>query len=191
MQTSQTSKATRRRSGQHIGAEETPAAQAAFLEAFRAIGIIRAAADKAGISRRLVYDWRESDPAFASAFELAEHDANDVIRREIHRRGVSGWIETTTTVEQTGEGDDQIVTVKTVKTRRYSDSILRLLAMARMAEYRDRLDVTTKGEQLGAYQAIASVADDPDKATAASDLLKLFAGDSLDAGRPGVDSEPG
>lgn len=178
----------RRAMGQNIGAADKPNVQAAFIQAFRDIGIIRRAAEKAGVDRSLIHYWRENDSAFADAFELAEQDANDVIRSEIYKRAISGWIETVTTVEVDSEGN---TTTKTVKSRKYSDAMLRLIAMSRMAEFRDRLDMATAGEQLGAYRAIASIADDPIKAQRASDLLRLIAGPSNNTSGLVVDSEPG
>ena len=50
----------------------TPEKEAAFLTALAEGRSIGAAAELAGVGRRTVYDWREADPEFASAWTDAE-----------------------------------------------------------------------------------------------------------------------
>lgn len=57
-----------------------------FLEAYRSTGIVRLAAMAAGIGRTTAYERRQADPAFARAWEQAEHDATDALEAEARRR---------------------------------------------------------------------------------------------------------
>lgn len=164
---------TRRRPGQTMGHELQEEQKAAFLASYRDLGIVRHAAACVGIHRSLVYQWRETDIDFADAFVAATEDANDLIREEIWRRGVKGWKETTKTVEIRPDGSTY---TRTVTVHRFSDALLRMAAISRMPEFRPRLDITSNGEQLGAYRAIAEIADDPVKSAAANDLLAIIAG---------------
>src|SRR5258708_3991360 len=55
----------------------TVAAKAAFLEAFRTVGIISPAAAASGIARQTVYVWQELDDDFNAAFSAAREEAID------------------------------------------------------------------------------------------------------------------
>ena len=50
-----------------------------FLAHLRNIPVVRIAADKAGISRKTVYDWRDKDKRFSAAWEEAKEEAIDAI----------------------------------------------------------------------------------------------------------------
>jgi hypothetical protein len=62
---------TARTSRVHRNSRRTPEAEAKFLAALRLGKSIAAAARAAGIGRRTSYDWRDRDPAFASAWDEA------------------------------------------------------------------------------------------------------------------------
>ena len=110
----------------------------AFLAAYRDLGIVRYAAEAAGVNRTVVYDWRNDDPAFADAWKHAQDDAVESLEHELWRRGRTGWEEP---VYQAGQ------LVGTV--RKYSDAclIFALKALA-PAKYRERYDITTGGQPL-------------------------------------------
>ena len=64
-------RARRRRSGQKLAEQERAQAQATFLATFAECGILKQAAQAAGVDRNTVYTWRDHDPAFRARFELA------------------------------------------------------------------------------------------------------------------------
>lgn len=181
MTTTTTTKTTKRPRGRKLGAAQRTRYQDAFLTEFAECGLIRRACRIAGISRTLVYEWRAHDPDFAARYKLAREDADDVIRGEIHRRGVDGWDEP---VYQGGQ--------KVGVIRRYSDNMLKLLAQSRMQEYRDKLDVTSGNEALGAHGSIEKIINDPDAAALACDLVERVgqgATPERDAGGTGAAGE--
>ena len=162
-----------------MNAQERAEAQAAFLTAYARVGIIRQAAEMAGVNRATVLNWRASDPEFRAAFETADADACDVIRGEIHRRGVDGWD------EPVYQGGEFVGTI-----RRYSDVLLRLLAQSKMPEFREKLDVTSDSQAIGmAHASILTIINDPDAAALACDLLARIASASTSA--PARASLPG
>lgn len=153
----------RHRRGGPIPPDERAIAQATFLSAFAECGIITQAALRAGIDRTTVYAWKRDDAAFRARYELAEEDANDVIRGEFHRRGVIGWD------EPVYQGGEMVGTI-----RRYSDGLLRALAQSRMPEFRDKLDVTSDSKAIGIHANIINVLSDPATTALACDLLQRF-----------------
>ena len=62
---------------------------APFLAAFRNSGIIRAAAQAAGVTRALVYERRMNDPVFAEQYREAERDALDMIEAALRQRALT------------------------------------------------------------------------------------------------------
>lgn len=105
----------------------------AFLSAYRESCNVRLASELAEVSRSSVYRWRDEDPEFADAFELAKADAGDLLKAEAWRRAVDG-------VEKpvgfyTGEHGGTYV-------REVSDTLLIfMLKGAPPEKYHDRLDV--------------------------------------------------
>lgn len=77
----------------------------------------------------MVY-WRHHDHLFLDAFNQAEEDACDVIRKEIYRRAVEG-VRHERPIFQRG------IQVGVEVTTRYSDPLLELEAKRRMKDYRD------------------------------------------------------
>lgn len=150
--------------------------QAKFLAAFAECAVISWAANKAGVSRRTVYNWIDDDPNFKTAYDETLQEANDAIRAEIWRRGVQGWDE-----PQFQRG----VRVGTV--RKYDAALLMFLAKARMPEYRERMDVTTNGQPIGIYAAIIS---DPTTAELAAQLLERATTPRINPGGAGENSQP-
>lgn len=64
--------------------------QRAFLAAFAACGIVKQAAEAAGVSRELHYDWKAQDELYALAFAHAEELAGDVLEDEAVHRATAG-----------------------------------------------------------------------------------------------------
>ena len=101
-----------------------------FLEAFALTGNVSESAKAAGVGRSTVYDARESDKAFAAAWDEAEEDAADRLERVALERAVDGVAEP---VYYKGQLAGAV--------RRYSDTLLIFLLKARRPEkFRERYD---------------------------------------------------
>jgi hypothetical protein len=61
-----------------------------FLEAYRTTASVAAAAQIAGISRRMHYRKLETDEGYQKAFSVAKEEVSDVIEGELFRRAVHG-----------------------------------------------------------------------------------------------------
>src|SRR5262249_45645027 len=115
--------------------------QRAFLAAFAVAGTVRGAAAVAHVHRRTHYKWIETDPDYAATFEEARETFRDVIRDEVHRRGIEGWREPVFYKGQiVRDKKGQPVTI-----RKFSDRMLELLAKATCPEYREKYEVTGVG----------------------------------------------
>jgi hypothetical protein len=64
--------------------------RAEFLDSFRNCGVIRVAADAAGIDRQSHYDWLKSDPQYREQFATATRDALDAFEFEAITRATVG-----------------------------------------------------------------------------------------------------
>lgn len=69
---------------------ETVAKKAAFLAAYREMGVVPYAARVAGIARETAHRWRREDEAFSRQFAEARVDAVDKLEQEAMRRAVEG-----------------------------------------------------------------------------------------------------
>lgn len=136
---------SRRRNGQRMSAVERKATQEVFLQAFALTANVRAACMKAGIDRSTVYQWQEHDEFFSLRFKQAELDANDVIRAEMFRRAVQGVEKPMVSMGKVVYTTDEQGKPKPMMVREYSDSLLSLLAKARMPEFRDKQQVEVSG----------------------------------------------
>ncbi len=115
----------------------TDTAQQKFLTSFARNGNVTKAAKAARVDRSTPYTWRDNDPKFAEAWEVAREAAADVLEAEAFRRAVTG----------TNKGVyHQGVLVNTEK--QYSDRLLELLLKAnRPDKYRDHSSVELSGQQ--------------------------------------------
>lgn len=86
---------------------------------------IKRACEKLEISRSAVHKWMREDEDFNELYELALEDSRDVIRDEVHRRGVIG----VRRLRSMGG--------KLVYEREYSDRMLELMAKMRLPEAKD------------------------------------------------------
>lgn len=64
--------------------------KAAFLKAYRLVGIIGPAAEATGIARQTHYKWLETDPEYKAEFKTAHNDAMDSLEEEARRRAQAG-----------------------------------------------------------------------------------------------------
>lgn len=124
---------TTRKSGTPVA--DVPATKAAFLKAYSELGVVTHAAAAAGVSRQTIYQWQEHDEAFGLLMNQSRGEADDAIRREIHRRAIDGLD------KPVYQGGRQVGTI-----REYSDTLLIFLAKSRMPEFRDKQQIEHTGE---------------------------------------------
>jgi Bacteriophage Sf6, terminase small subunit-like len=109
--------------------KNTPEKRALFLGALTEGVSVTAACDRAVITRRTVYDWRDADPEFAKAWDEAIEAGTDRLEDEAVRRAY--------------EGIDDPVFYQGVKcgvVRKYSDTLLIFMLKARRPEkFKDRV----------------------------------------------------
>ena len=110
---------------------DTKTKQNLFLEAFCLTGVIKEAANAAGIHRNTVHYWLEHDTEFESQYALAIEDANDVVRLEIRRRAFGFPKELHYQGRKTGDTVEE-----------YDSGMLSMLAKSRMPkEFRQNVAV--------------------------------------------------
>lgn len=126
-------------------------AKARFLSALTQSGVVTDAARGAGVSRDLLYTWRQRDPKFAAAWEDAWEAGTDRMEAEAIRRAVEGVEEP---IFQGG--------VEVGKRRIYSDGLLKFLLQCRRPNYLPRLDVTSQGNAIDASTKILIIPPEPD-----------------------------
>jgi hypothetical protein len=160
----------KRRQGQRLTKEERSVVQEKFLKSFSMTANVRAACMQAGIERSLVYYWQEHDPSFSLRFNIAEKEANDVIRAELFRRAVQGYEKPVVSVGKVVYGQDG----KPLTERVYSDSLLSLLAKARMPEFRDKQSVDLNATVNGQINSTNLISIDT-RALSSDQLAKLKA----------------
>jgi hypothetical protein len=133
----------------------------AFLAAYAEVGTITHAAQAAGIYRGTVYEWCESDPAFADAWDAAKEAFADLLEREARRRAVDGVEEY---VLHHGKVLRDPETGEYLKRRTYSDRLMELMLRAkRPAEYRDRTSTELSGPDgapLSIHSRVAGMSDE-------------------------------
>lgn len=107
----------------------------AFLAELARRGNVSDACRAVDAPRQTMYDWRETDPAFAAAWDAALDEAADRMEREAFRRAVEG------VDEPVFYQGDEVGSV-----RKYSDTLLIfLLKAARPEKYRERTEVQASG----------------------------------------------
>jgi hypothetical protein len=120
--------------------KERPAWCGTFLRTLAAGKSVTAAATAARVSRVTVYNRRRADPGFSDSWRDAEEAAVDLVRDEIHRRSVEGWIERE---EWETNADGQ--RVLRTRVRKWSDRLLILHAKKLDRTYRDNDEVQLSG----------------------------------------------
>jgi hypothetical protein len=120
--------------GEKLTKAEKQLLQEKFLKSFSITANMRAACMAAGIDRSTVYYWQEHDTEFSLRFNIAEQEANDVIRAELFRRAVQGYEKPLTSMGKLVYNKDGKVETEKV----YSDTLLSLLAKSRLPEFREK-----------------------------------------------------
>jgi hypothetical protein len=112
--------------------------QAAFLDALAEYGTITKAAEVAGIDRKTHYNWlgpkEQPNEEYATRYAEASEQFADHLRLEARRRAVEG---VTQLVYHSG--------VVVGSRREYSDRLLELLLKAKCPEFKDKTEITHKG----------------------------------------------
>ena len=71
----------------------TKKTRALFIEQYKRLGTIGAAAKAVGVDRGVHYDWKAKYPDYAEAFEKASGPVGDLYLDECVNRAIHGWIE--------------------------------------------------------------------------------------------------
>jgi hypothetical protein len=107
------------------------------LESLIATCNVSEAASAAKTGRTTVYEWRETDPVFAAAWDAALEEAVDALEAEVRRRAVEG-------VEEPIYYQGQRVGM----VRRYSDILLMFYLKRYRPQFRDQFKVEHSGMSL-------------------------------------------
>lgn len=136
------------------------------------------AAAVAGVNRSTVYAWQRDDEAFAERFAEAIGERDDALREIIWNRAYVGWQEP---VFQLGRQVGEV--------HKYDSVLLQKLAAAILPEFRERVDVTTNGQAIGAT-TYSLVLNDPEAAELAARFAEIASPVGIDAGRAGEAERP-
>lgn len=71
----------------------TKKTRALFIEQYKRLGTIGAAAKAVGVDRGVHYDWKAKYPDYAEAFEKASGPVGDLYLDECVNRAIHGWVE--------------------------------------------------------------------------------------------------
>lgn len=111
-----------------------------FLAALSKVLMVTAAAKAAGVGRRTVYNWRDTDPEFAARLQDHADEIDDAIDAELDRRGRVGWIEPVFGNLGGKEGTGIVGEI-----RKFSDAALIFRAKTRPSgRFRERVELTGK-----------------------------------------------
>lgn len=155
-----------------------------FLEALRNVPVIRHACEAATINRVTAWRARESDPAFAEAWDEALEEGIDRAEQEAFRRAVVGFEEPVVDkgrlayryeryLDEEGAEHYRIVLDEhgqpvPLTTRKHSDALLALFLKGRRKKiYADRTELT--GAEGGPVQAV----DETAKAARVAQLMAI------------------
>lgn len=112
-------------------ASRTPKKRRDFLAALAETGNVLKSCKRAKVGRRTVYDWRETDPEFATLWDAAAELGTDALEDEAVRRATDG---VTKPIYQLGK--------KVGAVREYSDTLLIFLLKGRRPKkYRDHIKI--------------------------------------------------
>lgn len=113
----------------------TPEKERDFLAALAACCRVDKACEESGVSRRVVYEWRASDPDFAARWDEAKRIGAEALEDEAMRRAAEG------TDEPVFHQGAQVGTI-----RKYSDTLAIFLLKGAMPEkYRDNAKLELAG----------------------------------------------
>lgn len=145
-----------------MNAQDRKAAKDTFLASLAHDPNVSLACDKANISRKTAYQWRD-DEVFAKAWDDAVERCKDVARSSIYQRGILGWDEPlvsmgqvvcTETLLTDEDGKPQFdkrgrpIMVKgaAITVHKWSDSLAALYAKASLPEYKDKPQVNINAQ---------------------------------------------
>ena len=104
--------------------------KATILQALATGASVTAAVKKASVSRASAYTWRDDDPAFRDAWDMAIESGTDLMEDEARRRAVKG------VAKPVYQGGQRVGAVQ-----EYSDTLLIFLLKGRRPEkFRDRVE---------------------------------------------------
>lgn len=139
-----------------------------FLASLAGGSSVTAAASKASIPKRTMYDWRSSDEEFKAAWDDALDSGSDILEDEAFRRAHDGVEEPVIAQGRMVRNEDG----SSLKVRKYSDTLMLTLLKARRPEkYRERITQETKLEVKGVDEQFGSLIkalDDAGRAKAGS-----------------------
>jgi hypothetical protein len=142
----------------------------AFLAALRETGVVRDAAEAAGVDRSTPYKAREVDDDFRREWDEAMADASDLLIREAVRRARVGvhepvihqgrpcgvWVNREGEIVSAGTPDARLIPYTVT---RYSDTLLIFLLKGQRPEYRDTARVQVAGDPANPVRHEHSVPD--------------------------------
>jgi hypothetical protein len=96
--------------------------QAKFIQVFKQTGIVRAAAEAAGIDRQRVYEYRDKHPKFAAEWAKAIDESTELLELHAIKRATLGEDEP---IWMNSKQGPQLVGTKKVKSDRLLEFILR------------------------------------------------------------------
>jgi hypothetical protein len=130
--------------------KRTPAAREKFLEALRTGASHAVAAEAAGLSRALVYNWRNDDPVFEKDWSEAEETGTDRLEQAILERAVKG------TQKEVYQGGQLVGTV----TEHHDTLAIFMMKARRPEKYKDRVHTELTGKDGGPIQHEVSALDE-------------------------------
>jgi hypothetical protein len=151
--------------------------KAAFLRAFARRGVVLEGAQAAGISRKTVSYWRETDEWFEELYGAALEEAGDRVEAEAHRRAVDGidvpviYQGMPTMTEDAVTGEKRVLT-----TKQYSDPLLALVLKRHRPEYRENVKQTHSFEGQTGVLVVPAPVDPEAWARAAQAQQAQYAG---------------
>lgn len=130
-----------------------------FLDTYRQLGNVSAAARAAGVRRQTPYEWEKVDTEFSEAWKAAHEDALDRLHQEAFRRAVVGTdepylYEGRIAMQQRRNADGSLMfhpdtrepLMEPITTKRFSDRLLAfLLEHGRPEVYRRRMALEGPG----------------------------------------------
>ncbi len=119
-----TSKTTKQRA---TTAQRQKLAKASFLKALANLGHVGKAADAAGMDRDTFYKWRQNDPAFASAWEVArEQFIRGDFEAHVIDLAFNGYVEVKTKRERDASGQ-WVEVERTMVNKKFPTLAMRIL----------------------------------------------------------------
>jgi hypothetical protein len=141
-------------------------ARESFIEALSLGSSVTKAAIQAGLPRQTVYDWRNADLVFRTAWDSALESGTDRLEDEAFRRAHDGVEKPLVSGGKLVKDDDG----NPIRLREHSDTLMCLLLKSRRPEkYRERVSNEHLGPNGGPMEV--AVYTDADRAKALADFM--------------------